>query len=127
MSKQPRILIVDDDPDILTILAMHFEATGKVDVVSSSKPEEACAIVSSAEETKTPFKLVITDIRMPNLDGNAFSEKIRASGYSGEIIAFTASASEEGKQDSCLAGIDRYYSKNSLTTELAQRIVSDLS
>ncbi len=59
----PRILIVDDDVQIRDLLRIKFELEG-FDVSAAADGNEALALHS-----KEPFKMVITDIIMPEKDG----------------------------------------------------------
>lgn len=68
----PRILIVDDDADFASLLSDVFvQASYEVDTVNDSSKVEG--LVSSTE-----FSLVVTDLRMPGIDGLELSRKIRA-------------------------------------------------
>jgi DNA-binding response OmpR family regulator len=57
------ILIVDDDPFILDLVARFFTSKG-FRVVSTTDPERAYALA----EAETP-RLIISDLAMPGLDG----------------------------------------------------------
>lgn len=58
-----RILIVDDDPDIRESLPGGLSATG-AEIATAKDGEEALARVASE-----PPDIVLTDVRMPGLDG----------------------------------------------------------
>lgn len=61
----PRILVVDDEPDILDSLAPTLEQALGVDVVTATSAEEAQRrIVENGR-----YAMVITDQRMPGLKG----------------------------------------------------------
>jgi len=65
------ILIVDDEEGIRRVLSQHFEIDGYT-IFTASGGNEALEIV---KHHKIDF--VITDIRMPNGDGETLLEKIR--------------------------------------------------
>ncbi|NBB81973.1 MAG: PAS domain S-box protein [Alphaproteobacteria bacterium] len=78
-----RILAVDDEPEILDLLREVLVADGHaVETAESGRT----ALVRLAEAT-APFDLVISDIRMPDLDGPALWRRLTADG-GGPRIAF---------------------------------------
>ena len=84
-----RIIIVDDDDDFLhfvaTMIKVHCPAAF---VQLAHDGSEAMAFISRG----TPPSVVITDIAMPRLDGNALCRMVREQhGDRVKIIAMTAS------------------------------------
>ena len=69
MKKQ--LLIVDDESEIRDMLSRHFRFAG-YDVESAAHGREALEILS-----RIPIKVVISDIRMPEMDGISMLEAIR--------------------------------------------------
>lgn len=58
-----RILVVDDDPAILDVLTQYMKLIG-LDAVSAASGEEALAVFK-----KNHFDIVVSDIKMANMDG----------------------------------------------------------
>ena len=58
-----RILVVDDDPAILDVLTQYMKLIG-LDAVSAASGEEALAVFK-----KNQFDIVVSDIKMANMDG----------------------------------------------------------
>ena len=79
-----RILLVDDDDDLLRLLAIRLEGAG-YGVLTTNKAEQALAMISRERP-----HLVITDLRMPGMDGAALFEAIRAMHSSLPVIILTA-------------------------------------
>ncbi len=71
IEKQPRILIVEDDPDLSDMLGMYFRMQN-YEVFTAALGREALAI--SAEE---PLDLVVLDIRLPDIDGYEICRQLR--------------------------------------------------
>jgi CheY-like chemotaxis protein len=67
----PRVLCVDDDPNVLKALQLHLERFCRVEIASSG-PEALEKLASSA-----PFAVVISDLHMPGMDGATFLGQVR--------------------------------------------------
>jgi CheY-like chemotaxis protein len=78
------ILIVDDDPSILSTLAEFLDLEG-YPVQTATNGAEALAVV----ERHTPA-LVLLDMRMPVLDGWGFARALRERGCTLPIMVMTA-------------------------------------
>lgn len=79
-----RILLVDDDPDLLRLLTIRLEAAGH-GVMTTSKAEQALAMIAAERP-----HLVITDLRMPGMDGSALFDAISATHPALPVIILTA-------------------------------------
>ena len=78
------ILVVDDDPAILTTLAEFLEMEG-YPVSTASNGAEALRTVEQAEPS-----IVLLDMRMPVLDGWGFARALRERGRTLPILMMTA-------------------------------------
>lgn len=67
----PRILVVDDTPEIRELLQIHLEAAG-YEILTASNGQEALAIVA----THAP-DLILLDVMMPELNGFQVCEALR--------------------------------------------------
>ncbi len=67
-----RVLIADDDADILKLVTMILEEAGKYDIVPARDGITAWRLF---EEVRP--RLVITDLNMPGINGLDLTEKIR--------------------------------------------------
>ena len=86
MTKPARILLADDDPRVLLILRTTLERMKNgYEIVATRDGTEALHTI-----TAQPFDLVITDVRMPGLDGIELVEAIRASKLNMAVIWITA-------------------------------------
>ena len=84
MSTKGKILIVDDDPDLLRLLTFRLEGAGYT-VESADSGERALARLA----VSVP-QLVITDLRMGGMDGMAVFENVRKSHPALPVIILTA-------------------------------------
>lgn len=67
----PRILLVDDDPALLTSLKRNLYLD--YDVTTAESASDALHLLHSGE----PFSVIVTDMRMPRMDGLQFIEAAR--------------------------------------------------
>ena len=78
------VLIVDDNPDITTLLKMRMEKKGfTAETVYSG---EAAMIAAQ----KNPFDLVLLDIMLPRVDGFEVCRRLKAGNSKIKVIAMTA-------------------------------------
>ena len=79
-----RILLVDDDPDILTLVAMRLSGAG-YQVRTADSAEKALAAFAAEQP-----QVLITDLRMGGMDGMALFEAVRARAPTLPVIVLTA-------------------------------------
>lgn len=80
-----KILIVDDEPDMLVLLSMIIKSRTSYDVITTSNPVEALEWLK-----KGGFDLVITDLKMPGVDGMEILRTIRNYDPEIPVIIITA-------------------------------------
>lgn len=114
-----RILIVDDEPQILRMLRTALVSSG-YEVVTAANGQEGFVAV---ERTKPD--LVITDMSMPLMDGLALTEEIRRV-TNVPIIILSVRATEPVKVDALDAGADDYVTKPFNMPELLARVRAQL-
>ncbi|NLE74121.1 MAG: response regulator [Actinobacteria bacterium] len=102
-----RILIADDDPDILTIVSMSLEAMGhQVDRATNGR--EAVSLARTGQPD-----LVLMDLMMPEMDGYDATVAIKADAATADIpvVALTAKAMRGDEERGRQAGVDGYITK----------------
>ncbi|QWX83229.1 response regulator transcription factor [Cellulophaga sp. HaHaR_3_176] len=106
-NKDIRILLVDDEPDILEILSYNLSSEG-YDVITAKN-----GIEGVAKAKKKQPHLIILDVMMPEMDGIEACEIIRnTAGLENTIITFLTARSEDYSQVAGFdAGADDYISK----------------
>jgi DNA-binding NtrC family response regulator len=62
-SEKPRVLLVDDDAQVLA--ALRRQICREFDVTTTTDPKEAVRLVVSSG----PFAVVVSDLRLPGMDG----------------------------------------------------------
>jgi two-component system, OmpR family, KDP operon response regulator KdpE len=115
MSRQPRILVVDDEPQIARVLRTGLKTHGyDVHVASDGV---------SALETFSDWNpdLVITDLAMPNMDGLKLCRRLRETSQL-PIIVLSVRGEEKTKVEALDAGADDYVTKPFGMDELLARV-----
>jgi two-component system response regulator GlrR len=116
MTATAAILLVDDDTDLLRLMTMRLTAAGHA-VQAVSSAEAALAHLA----VKLPA-LVITDVRLPGLDGLAFFDEVRARHPSLPFILLTAHGSIPDAVEATTRGAHAYLTKPYDAKELMEKI-----
>ncbi|MDP2246814.1 MAG: sigma 54-interacting transcriptional regulator, partial [Nitrosomonadales bacterium] len=115
-----RILTVDDDPDILKLLNMRLTAAG-YQTMSASNGEEALAQIAINRPS-----LVISDLRMPGMDGLALFDAIHQSDPALPLIMLTAHGSIPEAVDATQRGVFGFLTKPFDSKSLLQQVEAAL-
>jgi two-component system response regulator GlrR len=87
MSRTARVLLVDDDADLLRLVSIRLQSAG-FDVTTADSAERALAMVSASAP-----QVVVTDLRMSGMDGMALFEQIHRQNPMLPVIILTAHGS----------------------------------
>jgi two-component system sensor histidine kinase/response regulator len=122
LSRRPpeacKILIVDDEPKVIEVIAYHLEREG-YEVLSAPDGKEALeCVVADAPD------LIITDVMMPNVDGIELCRRVKGNieTHFIPVIVVTARGSKQVKLDSLDAGADDFVDKPVDALELSTRV-----
>lgn len=85
-----KLLVVDDEPDMLRLLTMIIKDKTPYDLITTNNPVEALELAK-----KGGFDIVITDLKMPGLDGIELLNALRDFDADIPIIIITAYATAE--------------------------------
>jgi two-component system cell cycle sensor histidine kinase/response regulator CckA len=113
-----RILIVDDETTIRTILQHTLEANG-YETVSAGDGVEAVMLVESADE---PVDLVLTDMMMPVMDGAAVAAYLSEHHPSMPLIGASGVTATEETLRAAHVGVRRFLTKPFSTHELLDAV-----
>lgn len=108
--EKPTIWVIDDDVALRLILDDTLSEAG-FDVKTFGQAKLAWQTLEQTEDTITLPQAIITDIRMPLMDGLSFSEKIHANFPQIPVIIMTAHADVQSAVDSYQAGAFDYLPK----------------
>lgn len=118
-SKDPKVtkvLIVEDEPQILRLIELELKYEG-YDVITSADGKEALALVREYNPD-----LILLDCMLPGLSGEEVCLKLREEGFDQSIIFITAKDGIEDKVKCLDSGADDYLVKPFVAEELLARI-----
>jgi CheY-like chemotaxis protein len=72
-SELRRILVVDDDPDVRSVISLSLGRVGKMEVVEAHSGHDAIERLR-----RGTFDAIVLDVMMPGLDGPSTLERIRS-------------------------------------------------
>jgi DNA-binding response OmpR family regulator len=115
---KPRILVVDDEPDLVMVLKIGLETEG-YDVLTASDGEQGLALARQSMPD-----LLVLDLMLPRMDGYKVCRALKFDERYKKIPIFILSA-RSGETDRRLAlelGADEFHSKPYNMRELVGRI-----
>ena len=115
-----RILVVDDDADILRLLAMRLQTAG-YEVETAPSAEKALALVAANKP-----HLVVTDLRMGGMNGMAMFEVLRQNDPGMPVIILTAHGSIPEAVEATRRGVFGFLTKPFDSKELLQQVADAL-
>ena len=102
---KPRVLVVDDDAGVRYTLREIFESS-EMEVVEAADGAAALERIDAE-----PFQLVISDLRMPKVDGMELLKKVRGRPQPPRVILITAHGSEKHAVEAMKLGAFDYFKK----------------
>ncbi|MGO1412852.1 MULTISPECIES: response regulator transcription factor [unclassified Microbacterium] len=112
----PRILVVDDEPNIRDLLSQSLQFAGfQVRTVING----AQTISAVLEEEPD---MIVLDVMLPDMNGFSVTKRLRDAGYTAPILFLTAKDETEDKIKGLNAGGDDYVTKPFSLDEIVARI-----
>ena len=103
--ESPRVLLVDDDADLLRLLSMRLAAAG-YQVRCAESAEQALTLLAQERP-----QLVISDVQLPGADGLALFDRIREKHPALPVILLTAHGSIPDAVEATARGVYTYLTK----------------
>lgn len=94
-----KILIVDDEPDMLKLLGMILREKTPYEITSTNNPLEAIDLMK-----KDRFDIVISDLKMPGLDGIEIIDAVKKVDPDTPVIIITAYGTVESATEAMQKG-----------------------
>ena len=115
-SDREHILVVDDSPETLEVLQRNLESEGRL-VFTAPGAVEAIKILEF-----TPMDLVITDLKMPEVNGLSLVRHIQENFKDTEVMMITGYPSIEGAVEAVKCGAEEYLAKPFTGEELLSAV-----
>src|SRR5437899_4647389 len=112
----PRVLVVDDEPNITELVSMALRYEG-FSVKTAATGRGALTAVSQFSPA-----LVILDVMLPDIDGLEVLRRLNSTGHKVPIIFLTAKDATDDKVHGLTVGGDDYVTKPFSIEELVARV-----
>ncbi|MFQ5656146.1 MAG: sigma-54-dependent transcriptional regulator [Candidatus Methylomirabilales bacterium] len=114
--RRKRILIIDDEPDMAENIGLILSRAGYSCTMCTEGPK---AVVLVAEEQPD---LIVTDLRMPELDGMALLDRAKEEGWEVPVIMVTGYATIEAAVEAMKKGASDFLAKPFPPEELVLKV-----
>ena len=114
-SERPRVLLVEDDQDIASLVQLHLQDI-EADVTHVARGDDALA--SALEDD---WDLLLLDLRLPGMNGLDLCRELRARGQRVPVLMLTAKSGELDRVLGLELGADDYLTKPFSPLELVAR------
>ena len=111
-----KVLLVDDEPSIVTLLAFNLEKDG-YEVTTATDGAEGYRLAIS-----NPFDFIILDLMLPSMDGMDICKRLRQEKFDTPIMILTAKDDELEKIIGLELGADDYMTKPFSPREVLARL-----
>ena len=101
-----RILVIDDELDMLMLLRMVIEDNTSYEVETTNNPAEGLKML-----TEEAYDLVISDLKMPGMDGLELFDELRKMRPDIPVIIITAYGSPEAADEALKKGVADFITK----------------
>jgi len=117
-----RVLIVDDEPDIVALVAYHLAKSGYA-VSTASNGTDGLAIARREKPS-----LIVLDLMLPGLSGLEIMKELRSSADTSRmaVLMLTARREESDRIEGLMLGADDYLTKPFSPQELVLRVAAIL-
>jgi len=118
MGKEKKILVVDDEPNVITSLSFVLSKEG-YDVSSAANGEDALAKIRQSKPS-----LVFLDVMMPKKNGYEVCREVKKDSSLSDIhiIILTAKGQEADREKGLSAGADEFMTKPFSPMEVVDKV-----
>lgn len=114
MDNSNKLLLVDDDPDLLEMYrAVLEQLPSKPEIHSASTGSRALAMLESE-----PYRLLLCDLKMPKVDGLQVLSIVRRKYPQLRTVALTSMADEQFRARAYALGVDLFWQKPATEQEI---------
>lgn len=116
-----KIMIIDDELDILDVLDRFLSRKKLYDIETFSNPESAIKCAKSGE-----YDLILSDIMMPQVSGLEILEEIKTTNPKVKVVFMTAYSNKDKVNKSESLGVDGYLEKPFRNLSIVEKTISEL-
>ncbi|EDM77642.1 DNA-binding response regulator [Plesiocystis pacifica SIR-1] len=120
-ARQPRLLLVDDDPKLREVVGYALEREGYA-VTQARNGAEALDLLEATGSSSADFDLLVVDVSMPEIDGFDLVRRLRLRDADTPVLFLSARSDEIDRILGLELGGDDYVTKPFSTRELATRV-----
>lgn len=122
-NRLPRIMVVDDDPDTVYVLAHYLRREGFSPIEATSGPEALKRL------SENDIDVILLDLMMPGMDGFDVCRELKSNPATAEIpiIMVTARDDLEARTKGIHLGVADFLAKPVFRRQLANRIRAQLA
>ena len=122
-TKMPKVLLADDEPEILELLSLTLGDDDRYEVLLAADGEQALEVC----QEQNP-EVVFLDVQMPKLDGITVCERLREDPATADtkVVMLTALAQESQIDRALRAGADDYMTKPFSPTAIHRKLLEAL-
>lgn len=102
-----KVLVIDDETDFLEVAEFYLEKVKNLEVDTIRSAEEALEAIM-----EDSYDGIISDFKMPDMDGLTLLKKVRENGIEIPFFIFTAKGEEEVAQKALNLGANGYFNKS---------------
>lgn len=102
---RPKVLVVDDDPDLLSLIELVFRRAG-YDVIVAPDGQVALDLIDAEGPD-----VVLLDLMMPTMDGFTVLQRLRRRVRSPRVVCLTAKSGRMDRERAWRLGVDEYMTK----------------
>lgn len=116
--EQPRLLVVEDNPELQDYLRLVLEEKYRVEVAENGQ------VALEKIAAGSGFQLILSDLMMPVMDGWQLAQKLKSDDATRHLplVMLTARAGATDKLEALRLGVDDYLAKPFVEEELLARI-----
>lgn len=122
-----RVLIVDDEPDILLMLRVNLETEGYETAMAADGETALARIATAADDGEPPFDLMLLDVMMPVMDGWGVLENLYRFESPPRVVVVSAKSSDADVARALDSGAVDYLSKPFAPSDLLGVVARVLS